>query len=77
MVAEVRYDDNQLSQVVLHPVELGYGDTLTTSGVPRLVTDEAVAREIVGQVVDQTARFGLPALDLRYSGVRGTIIAGR
>jgi poly-gamma-glutamate synthesis protein (capsule biosynthesis protein) len=76
VIAEARFEHNQLSEVVLHPVELGYGDRLTTSGVPRLVADEAVAREILGQVVDQTARFGLPALDLRYSGTRGIIIPG-
>lgn len=76
VVAEVRFQDNQLSEVVLHPVELGYGDRLTTSGIPRLVTDEAAAREILGQIVVQTARFGLPALELRYSGTRGIITPG-
>jgi poly-gamma-glutamate synthesis protein (capsule biosynthesis protein) len=74
VIAEVRFDGNQLSQVVLHPVELGYGDRLTTSGIPRLVSDEATAREIVGQVVEQTAKFGLPKLDLRYSGSNAVII---
>jgi len=74
VIAEVRFDRNRLSQVVLHPVELGYGDTLTTSGVPRLVSEEATAREIVGQVVDQTAKFGLPALQLRYSGSDAVIV---
>ena len=68
VIAEVRFDGNQLAQVVLHPVEIGYGDTLTTSGVPRLVTDEAMAREIVGQVVDQTAKFGLPKLEVELFG---------
>jgi poly-gamma-glutamate synthesis protein (capsule biosynthesis protein) len=77
VIAEVHFKNNQLSEVLLHPVELGYGDRLTTSGIPRLVTDEAVAREILGQIVTQTTRFGLPALDLRYSGTRGTIIPGR
>ena len=77
MIAEVRFQGNELSEVVLHPVELGYGDRLTTSGIPRLVTDEAVAREIIDQIVTQTAQFGLPALELRYSGARGTIIPGR
>jgi poly-gamma-glutamate synthesis protein (capsule biosynthesis protein) len=77
VIAEVRFQDNQLSEVVLHPVELGYGDRLTTSGIPRLVTDEAAARAILGQIVAQTTRFGLPALELRYSGTRGTILPGR
>ncbi len=77
VIAEVRFQDNQLSEIVLHPVELGYGDRLTTSGIPRLVAEEAAAREILQQVVDQTARFGLPALNLRYSGTRGIILPGR
>ncbi len=77
VVAEVRFEGNQLSQVVLHPVELGYGDRVTTSGIPRLVADEAVAREILGQVVRQTEQFGLPALEISYSGMRGIIATGR
>ncbi len=77
VIAEVRFQDNQLSEVVLHPVELGYGERLTTSGIPRLVAAEATAREILGQVVTQTAKFGLPALELRYSGTRGIIVPGR
>ena len=77
VIAEVRFKDNQLSEVVLHPVELGYGDRLTTSGIPRLVADAAVAREILGQIVTQTARFDLPALGLRYSGASGIIGPGR
>lgn len=77
VIAEVRFDAKGLSQVVLHPVELGYGDKLTTSGIPRLVTDEATAREILGQVEKQTAQFGLPALGLRYSGATGIIVPGQ
>jgi poly-gamma-glutamate synthesis protein (capsule biosynthesis protein) len=77
VIAEVRFRENQLSEVVLHPVELGYGERLTTSGIPRLVAEEAVSREILDQVVHQTERFGLPALDLRYSGARGIITVGR
>ncbi len=76
VIAEVRFTGNRLSQVLLHPVELGYGDKLTTSGVPRLVADEAKARQIVGQIVDQTAKFGLPALDVRYSGSTAVIGPG-
>jgi poly-gamma-glutamate synthesis protein (capsule biosynthesis protein) len=77
VIAEVRFDGNRLLQVVLHPVELGYGDKLTTSGVPRLVTDEAKTREIIGQLVEQTAKFGLPALTVRYSANGGTIVPDR
>jgi poly-gamma-glutamate synthesis protein (capsule biosynthesis protein) len=77
VVAEVRFSGNRLSEVLLHPVELGYGDKLTTSGVPRLVSDEAKARAIIGQIVGQTAKFGLPALDVRYSGSTGVIDPGK
>jgi poly-gamma-glutamate synthesis protein (capsule biosynthesis protein) len=76
VVAEVRFDGNALSRVVLHPVELGYGERLTASGIPRLVADEAAAREIVGQVVEQTAKFGLPEMPLRYSGNRAIVEVG-
>ena len=39
--------------------------------------DEALSRKIVGQVVEQTAQFGLPALQLRYDGARAVIATGR
>jgi len=77
VVAEVRFAGNELSEVVLHPIEMGYGDRLTTSGIPRLVSNETLSRAIVGQVVDQTAKFGLPALRLRYDGARAVIAVGR
>jgi len=77
VIAEVRFSGNELAEVVLHPVELGYGDRLTTSGVPRLVTDPAAAREITGQIVKQTAQFGLPELGLRHDGPRAVITIGR
>jgi poly-gamma-glutamate capsule biosynthesis protein CapA/YwtB (metallophosphatase superfamily) len=77
VIAEVRFSGNALSEVVLHPVELGYGDHLTRSGIPRLVTDDSTAREIFDQIVQQTAQFGLPALELRRDGQRGVVDVGR
>ena len=77
VIAEVRFNGNELAEVVLHPVELGYGDRLTTSGIPRLVADEAEARTIINQVVKQTAQFGLPELGLRFDGARAIISTGR
>ena len=77
VIAEVRFSGNALSEVVLHPVELGYGDHLTRSGIPRLVTDDSTAREIFDQIVQQTAQFGLPALELRRDGQRGVVAVGR
>jgi hypothetical protein len=73
VIAQVRFAGGELAEIVLHPVELGYGDRLTTSGIPRLVSSEDEARAVVGQVVEQTAKFGLPALKLRYDDVRAVI----
>ncbi len=77
VIAQVRFSGNELSEVVLHPVELGYGDRLTMSGIPRLVTDPAAAREITDQIVKQTAQFGLPDLGLRHDGARAVITIRR
>lgn len=77
VMAEARFQGSELSEIVLHPVELGYGDRLTTSGVPRMVADESTAREILDQIVKQSGQFGLPTLEIRYSGMRGIIAAGR
>jgi poly-gamma-glutamate capsule biosynthesis protein CapA/YwtB (metallophosphatase superfamily) len=77
VIAEARFQGKQLSEVVLHPVELGYGDRLTTSGIPRLVVDASTSREILDQIVKQTEQFGLPTLGISYSGTRGIIAAGR
>ena len=76
VIAEARFQGNELAEVVLHPVELGYGDRLTTSGIPRLVADEAKRGKIIDQVVKQTAQFGLPTLEIGYSGTRGIIASG-
>jgi hypothetical protein len=59
--------------VELHPIELGYGSTLTASGIPRVATDAATAAGIFRQIVDQTARFGLPKLNIEYSHGIATI----
>ena len=73
VLAESRFANGELAAIVLHPVEEGYGSSLTTSGIPRLVTDAAEARGIIGQVVLQNERFGVPALDIRYSGSTATV----
>jgi poly-gamma-glutamate synthesis protein (capsule biosynthesis protein) len=77
VIAEVKFDGNQLSEVKLHPVELGYGDRLTTSGIPRLVSDEATARGILQQIEVQTEKYGLPPLQIRYSGGAGVVAPRR
>ena len=66
VLASCRFDGRQLSRVELYPIELGYGSVLTESGIPRVATDAATAAGIFRQVVDQTARFGLPRLNIEY-----------
>ncbi len=68
VVARVEFRNQQLDHIVLHPIELGYGDPLTESGIPRMVTDNAMASEVLNQVTDQTEQFGLPALNISRSG---------
>jgi poly-gamma-glutamate capsule biosynthesis protein CapA/YwtB (metallophosphatase superfamily) len=41
VVAVVRYDGGRVSEILLHPVDLGYGMRLTKSGVPRLASAAA------------------------------------
>jgi poly-gamma-glutamate synthesis protein (capsule biosynthesis protein) len=76
VVAEARFEGNRLAEVLLHPVELGYGDRLTTSVVPRLVKDEKTAMQILGQVEARTKQFGLPAPGIRYANGVGRIAPG-
>lgn len=73
VIAEARFERNQLSRIVLHPVDLGYGSKLTESGIPRLVTDDSAAREIFRQIMEQNRQFGLPALNVRYVKARAVI----
>jgi hypothetical protein len=59
-----RFEGNQLAELKLYPVEDGYGERLTRSGIPRLVTDQSVATAIFKQISDATRQYGLPGLDL-------------
>jgi poly-gamma-glutamate synthesis protein (capsule biosynthesis protein) len=49
VLATLRFDDGALAEVRLHPVELGYGEPLTRSGIPRSATASAGA-EILERV---------------------------
>jgi poly-gamma-glutamate capsule biosynthesis protein CapA/YwtB (metallophosphatase superfamily) len=68
VIAVSRFENNQLAELRLYPVEDGYGERLPLSGIPRLVTDARVAAAIFQQIEDATRRFGLPALDAGVSG---------
>ena len=74
VLVRCRFDGNQLSQIELHPVELGYGQTLTESGIPRLVSDASVATSIFSQIVTQTKQFELPSLKISYAKGVATIV---
>jgi len=73
VVADVRFEKNPLSQIMLHPIEMGYGRPLTESGIPQLVNDKPAADEILRQITDQTARFGLPELNMRITKATAVI----
>jgi poly-gamma-glutamate capsule biosynthesis protein CapA/YwtB (metallophosphatase superfamily) len=64
VIAVSRFEGNQLAELKLYPVEDGYGERLTRSGIPRLVTDQSVATAIFKQISDATRQYGLPGLDL-------------
>jgi poly-gamma-glutamate capsule biosynthesis protein CapA/YwtB (metallophosphatase superfamily) len=74
VVAQCRFDGNQLSEIRLHPIEEGYGSKLTMSGIPRLVTDPAIAARILDQITEQTAQFGLPKLNLTRTAQGGAVV---
>lgn len=53
----VRFDGDRLVEVALHAIDLGHGDPLTLSGVPRLAGPEQADR-ILRRVRDASAAFG-------------------
>ena len=61
VIAVSRFDANRFVELRLYPIEEGYGDRLTDSGIPRLAKDSVVSNAIIGQIMTATARFGLPA----------------
>jgi poly-gamma-glutamate capsule biosynthesis protein CapA/YwtB (metallophosphatase superfamily) len=67
VIAVSRFDNNQLAELRLYPVEDGYGERLPLSGIPRLVTDPNVSAAIFKQIAEATQRFGLPQLALTTS----------
>jgi poly-gamma-glutamate synthesis protein (capsule biosynthesis protein) len=67
VIADVRFEKNQLAQILLYPIELGYGRPLTESGLPQLVNDKPAADDIFRQITEQTERFGLPELNMRIA----------
>jgi poly-gamma-glutamate capsule biosynthesis protein CapA/YwtB (metallophosphatase superfamily) len=67
VIAVSRFAGSELAELVLYPVEEGYGERLTRSGIPRRVRDPAIAAAIFKQVEDATGEFGLPKLEMRIA----------
>ena len=69
VLAQVHFSGGRLAGVTLFPVALGYGETLRTSGTPRLERNPERAAAIFRQIKERTAAFGLAPLN--YTVVRG------
>lgn len=57
MVGECKYDKGQLQEVILHPIELGYGLPPGLRGIPRVPSPEE-AQKILGHLQDISKRYG-------------------
>ncbi|MBX3576731.1 MAG: CapA family protein [Rhizobiaceae bacterium] len=52
-----RFENARLVELVLHPIDLGKGDPLTTRGIPRLAEREQAER-ILNRIRDASAAYG-------------------
>ena len=52
-----RYEQGDLAELLLYPVDLGHGRRLTESGIPRLA-EPALAQEILQRLAKMSAPFG-------------------
>ena len=68
ILAECQFEHAELARITLRPVEEGYGSRLLESGLPRLVSNDTHAADIIAQIAARNAEFGLPALNLESSG---------
>ena len=69
ILAVTRFEGDRVTEVALHPVELGYGMPLTRSGIPRTASPEA-AEEILKSVASMSEPLGT---SIRVEGGRGAI----
>lgn len=74
LIAECRFAGGGLSEIRLHPVDLGYGRRLTESGIPRLAAPEK-APKILERVREASRQFGTP-IDIAVEDGVGVIRAG-
>jgi poly-gamma-glutamate capsule biosynthesis protein CapA/YwtB (metallophosphatase superfamily) len=68
-VAECRYADKRLKEVVLHPVDLGFAKPIGQRGRPMLAGDE-VSQQVLGWLQRVSKPFGT---DIRVEGNKGVI----
>jgi poly-gamma-glutamate capsule biosynthesis protein CapA/YwtB (metallophosphatase superfamily) len=69
VLARCRYDTDGLAELLLHPVELGRGRGLTTSGIPRLAGAEH-GRTIIERLAKSSAPFGTR---IEWTGTAGRV----
>jgi poly-gamma-glutamate capsule biosynthesis protein CapA/YwtB (metallophosphatase superfamily) len=69
VLARCRYDEDGLAELLLHPVELGRGRGLTTSGIPRL-PDAERGRGIIERLAESSAPFGT---SIEWTGTAGRV----
>jgi poly-gamma-glutamate synthesis protein (capsule biosynthesis protein) len=73
VLAEMRFDSAGLTKLILHPVDLGYGEDLVRSGLPRLAAPEAATR-LWTRLQAISAPYGTEIVTVE-DPARGTIVA--
>jgi poly-gamma-glutamate capsule biosynthesis protein CapA/YwtB (metallophosphatase superfamily) len=74
VIAVSLFSGKNLKNVTLYPVQEGYGDPLTISGLPRRVADKTAGLAIVNQIVTKTTEFGLPPPKLQWNDALGAAV---
>lgn len=73
VIAVPRFAGGKLAEIALHPIDLGYGENLRTSGTPRVPQDAATADAILERLRQATTDYGLPPLDMTVRGGVGIV----
>jgi poly-gamma-glutamate capsule biosynthesis protein CapA/YwtB (metallophosphatase superfamily) len=74
VLAQATFSRGRLAAIKLYPVSLGYGETLRTSGTPRLESEPERARAVFKQISDHTLAYGLAPLDMRIGNNSGAVV---
>lgn len=77
VITESHFDHGKLSELRLYPLDLGYGNKLTESGIPRMASPEK-GREILRRIQSMSEEFGtkIEIVGAPSSNVVGIIHAG-